>query len=157
MKLNMKVAQRLLLVESEAPLRRSLENFLEIGGYTYQSCSMAQEALVLAQVLRPDVVIVEYRLPDASGVSVVEEVRRICPHVAAAVISEYDFQWVEKDLNRADIGYFLKKPFDPVELETVLSSSCSKAQAAMDSFRLENALSLIGNLSPSWNGSLVKC
>jgi YesN/AraC family two-component response regulator len=117
---------------------------------------MAQEALVLAQALRPDVVIVEYRLPDASGVNVVEEVRRICPHVVAAVISEYDFQWIEKDLNRADICYFLKKPLDPVELETVLSSSCSRAQAAIDSFQLKNALSLIGNLPPSWNGSLVK-
>jgi DNA-binding NtrC family response regulator len=157
MKLDVKVGKRLLLVENEAPLRRSLENFLEIGGYTFQSCSTARDALDLAKVLRPDVVIVEYRLPDASGVSVVEKLQQIFPHVVAAVISGYDFQWIEKELNQANICYFLKKPFDPVELETVLCSSCSKAQAAMANAKVENALSHIGTPSPSWNGFLPKC
>jgi DNA-binding NtrC family response regulator len=157
MNLEAKVGQRLLLVENEAPLRRSLENFLEIGGYTFRSCSTARDALDLAKVLLPDVVIVEYRLPDASGVSVVERLQRICPHVVAAMISEYDFQWIEKEIKQANIGYFLKKPFDPVELETVLCSSCSKAQAAMANFQVENTLNLIGTPPPSWNGFLPKC
>jgi DNA-binding NtrC family response regulator len=155
MKLNVKAGRRLLLVENEAPLRRSLENYLKIGGYTFRSCSTARDALVLAEVLRPDVMIVEYRLPDASGLNVVGSVRRICPHVVVAVISEYDFQWIAKELNQANVHCFLKKPFDPVELETVLSSSCSKARAVMSGIQVdlqvEKTANFPGSPPPSWD------
>jgi DNA-binding NtrC family response regulator len=153
MKPDVKVGKQLLLVENEAPLRRSLENFLEIGGYEFRSCSTAREALMLAELLHPDVVIVEYRLPDACGVSVVESIERTCSNVASVVISEYDFQWIAKELRQANIHYFLKKPFDPVELETVLHASCSKSQAAGSGLKREISLNLQSNLLPlSWTG-----
>jgi DNA-binding NtrC family response regulator len=142
MKGDVKLDSRLMLVENEAPLRRSLENFLQTGGYNFQSCSNAREALALAQAIHPDVVIVEHRLPDACGLALVDKLGKICPHLVAAVISEYDFKLIADKFERFQIDYFLKKPFDPVELETVLCSSCSKAHSVLSDSKLTDPVHL---------------
>jgi DNA-binding response OmpR family regulator len=115
-----------LLVEDDAPLRRSLEKFLNQAGYAFESCSTAREALALAENLRHDVVILEYHLPDADGPALIEKLNLLRP-AAAIVISEYDFQAVANDLDRVKIDMFLKKPFDLVDFEAALSSASSRA------------------------------
>ena len=47
----MEAEKRVLVVEDQAPLRRSLETFLGWAGYAYDSCSTAREAIVLAERL----------------------------------------------------------------------------------------------------------
>ncbi|MFP5212866.1 MAG: response regulator [Acidobacteriota bacterium] len=122
----MRVGNRILLIEDDAPLRRSLEKFLERAGYTFDSCATARDALALAEKHRHVIVLVEYHLPDSNGTSLLEKLKRIVPHVAAVMISEYDFQSVANDIgNRADVLFFLKKPFDVADLESALSSACS--------------------------------
>lgn len=122
----MRVQNLVLVVEDDAPLKRSLEKFLNQAGYAFDSCSTAREALVLAEKLRHDVVILEYHLPDSNGASLLEKLMRIAPKTAAIVLSEFDFQAVANELGRVRIESFLKKPFDLIELENALSSACSK-------------------------------
>lgn len=117
---------RILLVEDEAPLRRSLESFLDRAGYTFDSCPTAREALVLAQALHPAVAIVEYHLPDASGSTLLKRLAQVAPDTVVVVISKYDFQAVAHEMARVDVHSYLKKPFDPVELEVALSSACAR-------------------------------
>jgi len=121
-----RVQNLVLVVEDDAPLKRSLEKFLNQAGYAFDSCSTAREALVLAEKLRHDVVILEYHLPDSNGASLLEKLIHVAPKTAAIVLSEFDFQAVADDLGRVRIESFLKKPFDLVELENALSSACSK-------------------------------
>ncbi|MCE5334652.1 MAG: response regulator [Desulfobacteraceae bacterium] len=123
----MRVENHVLLVEDDAPLRRSLEKFLNQAGYAFDSCSTAREALALAEKTRHNVVILEYHLPDANGPSLIEKLMLLSPVTAAIVISEFDFQAIANDLDRVKIESFLKKPFDLVELEAALSSACVKA------------------------------
>lgn len=123
----MHVENLVLLVEDDAPFKRSLEKFLNQAGYAFDSCSTAREALALAEKHRHDVVIVEYHLPDSNGASLLEKLMLVAPAVSSIVLSKYDFQAIANDLDRVRIGSFLKKPFDLVELESALSSACSKA------------------------------
>ncbi len=123
----MRVENLILLVEDDAPLRRSLEKCLNQAGYAFESCSTAREALALAEKLRHDVVILEYHLPDANGPSLIEKLNLLRPATAAIMISEYDFQAIANDLDRVKIDMFLKKPFDLVDFEAALSSASSRA------------------------------
>jgi len=116
-----------LLVEHDASLRRSLEKFLNQAGYTFYGCSTAAEALALAQKVFPHVVILEYRLPDANGHSLIEKLNLIAPDAAIIVLSEYDFQALADVLYRVKIDTFLQKPFDLVDFETAVHSACAKA------------------------------
>ncbi len=124
---------RVLLVEDQGPLRRSLEGFLERGGYAYDSCATAQEALVLAEAQRHDVAIVDYHLPDASGFTLLKRLTQVAPGIPVVMISAYDYQAVAKELLCSGIHSYLKKPFDPVDLEIALSSACGEMRMAYQS------------------------
>jgi DNA-binding NtrC family response regulator len=120
--------KQVLLVEDEASLKRSLINYLERAGYAFECCSTARDALALAERLNPDIVIAEYLLPDANGLTLIEKLTRMLPDVAAILLSEYDFHTVANDVLHTNVRSFLKKPFDLVEFEAVLSSARSKAK-----------------------------
>lgn len=124
-RLQVRVENKVLLVEDEPPLRRSLEIFLERAGYTCKSCSTAREALTLVEAANPDIVIVEYHLPDGSGIALVDKLQQIIPNLSAILISEYDLQLVAKELSEVAIRSFLQKPFDVVDLEAALSCEVS--------------------------------
>ena len=50
----------------------------------------AEEAIRRIPALRPDVAILDGRLPDGSGIDVCREVRSRDPHIAALVLTSYD-------------------------------------------------------------------
>ena len=136
---------QVLLVEDEAPLKRSLEKYFERAGYAFECCSTAREALLLAERLDPDIVITEYHLPDANGAVLLEKLIRFVPKAAAILLSEYDFETVAKDLAHVAVWSFLKKPFDLVEWENALSSAHSKAELALvDNTEVEWKLAVNG-------------
>jgi DNA-binding NtrC family response regulator len=126
--LQVSAENKLLLVEDEASLKRSLVNYLERAGYAFECCSTAREALALAERLDPDIVIAEYLLPDANGLALIEELTLMLPDVAVILLSEYDYQAVAKDVIHVEVRSFLKKPFDLVEFEAALSSARSKSK-----------------------------
>ena len=126
----MTAKNRVLLVEDEASLRRSLEKYLERAGYAFECCSTARDAIALAERHPPEIVIAEYHLPDANGLGLLEKLMRIAPNLAGILLSEYDFQAIAKDLVRVPVESFLKKPFDLAEFEAALSSARSKVKMA---------------------------
>jgi len=117
--------ERLLLVQDEAPLRRSLETFLRSGGYAFDSCGTTREALAHANHHAYRVAIVDYHLCDGDGVALIERLRTVQPNLLAIMLSVYDFQAIAEELQAIDVHAFLKKPFDPIDLETALRSACS--------------------------------
>ncbi|NLI81128.1 MAG: response regulator [Deltaproteobacteria bacterium] len=133
-----------LLVEDDAPFRRSLENFLTRAGYTYRSCSSTRDALAIAEAVRPDVVIVEYQLPDGNGVTLLRKLMRIVPEAEPILISEYDFQAVSHMLMNVRAGSFLKKPFDVVDLEAALSFAREKAGKLTETLEWKRVMSSEG-------------
>ena len=128
---NVEVQVRVLLVEDDAPLKRSLEKFLRQAGYSLSSCCDAGEALAEVEKFHPDIIIAEYHLPDANGAVLLERLKRFVPHAATVLISEYDYQFVADEIAQLDVHAFLKKPFDLAELETVLSSACCQVRILM--------------------------
>jgi two-component system OmpR family response regulator len=118
--------ERLLLVQDEAPLRRSLETFLRSGGYAFDSCGTTREALARVNHHPYRVAIVDYHLCDGDGVALIERLRTVQPNLLAIMLSVYDFQAIAEELRVIDVHAFLKKPFDPIDLETALRSACSR-------------------------------
>jgi ActR/RegA family two-component response regulator len=130
-----------LLVEDDAPFRRSLENFLGRAGYTFYSCANTRDALMLAEAVRPGILIVEYHLSDGNGVTLLRNLMRIVPEAKRILISEYDFQAVAPRLVDVPVGSFLKKPFDVVDLECALSGASSNGGKSSDTLEWNRGLS----------------
>jgi len=113
---------QILLIEDDAPFRRSLENFLRRAGYRFDSCATAREAIQLAATRDYSLVILEYHLPDANGVDLINRLRALQAPIHALILSVYDYDTVAKEFQTDRHALFLKKPFDPGDFEWLLNS-----------------------------------
>jgi len=79
------------LLDDHEVVRRGIKDLLEDEGMVVVGESgLAEEAKRRIPALRPDVAILDGRLPDGSGVEVCREVRSIDPGIAALVLTSYD-------------------------------------------------------------------
>lgn len=150
----MEAQVQILLVEDDAPLKRSLEKFLIQAGYNLSSCSSAREALDRIESFTADIFIAEYHLPDADGSLLLNCLNRIVPHAATVLISEYDYQWVADDNVALHVHAFLKKPFDVAELETVLTSARCQVRISTRNLNVNVGLDPKVYLPPLTRGKL---
>ncbi len=67
---------RILVVDDEAPIRRTLGTALASRGFDVEFSASAAEAIELFARREPDLMILDLGLPDRDGVEVIEEVRR---------------------------------------------------------------------------------
>ena len=71
------MTSRILVVDDERMVRWSLRQALERAGYQVDEASTAAEALEHAAREAPDVVLLDYRLPDRTGVEVLNAQREL--------------------------------------------------------------------------------
>lgn len=106
---------RVLLADDEAVVRRSLrarlqlESDLEIVG----EASTGAEALVLAQELLPDVVLMDVQMPDMDGLAATAALRRLVPHCAVVMLSIHDDAQTRARAQAAGSVAFVEKRGDP--------------------------------------------
>ena len=79
---------RVLIVDDQRMLAESLGRLLTTEGITVVGVAVTgQAALQLATDLRPDVVLVDYRLPDQDGAALVVEIKRRDPTIMAVMFT----------------------------------------------------------------------
>jgi DNA-binding NarL/FixJ family response regulator len=83
---------RLLLVDDQPAVRRglrmrfALEPDLEVVG----EAGGVAEAISLARVLHPDVVLMDVEMPGVSGIAAIATLRRVAPHSTVVIFTLYD-------------------------------------------------------------------
>lgn len=83
---------RVFLLDDHEVVRRGLRELLEQDGdiEVVGESGSAQEAMRRIPALRPDVAVLDGRLPDGSGVDVCREVRSRDPRIAALILTSFD-------------------------------------------------------------------
>jgi len=114
----------ILIVDDERPNLTVLRNFLE-AGYRVLEAQSGAEALQIAKTADLDVVITDQRMPEMSGVELLENLRSLKPDVAGIVLTGFtDPPALMSAINRARVFRFLKKPWQPEDiLEAVRQAS----------------------------------
>jgi len=106
---------RVLVVDDEQAIRRYLRASLSAHGYELYEAATGQEALELAPIARPDLMILDLGLPDLDGVDVTRSLRewtRI-PIVILSVRSQESDKVAALDAGADD---YITKPFGAGEL-----------------------------------------
>ena len=115
----MSVRRRLILVvEDDQLLADSLRRLLETSGYDVHEATCGTSALSYASNHRPDLVILDLRLPDMSGYEVSRELRRMCQPWAVPVVMLTGMDRPIDQLRGFAFGadVYLTKPCEPDEL-----------------------------------------
>ncbi len=83
---------RVYLLDDHEVVRRGLRNLLEDSGdiTVVGESASAAEATRRIPALRPDVAILDARLPDGSGIDVCREIRSIDPGIHALILTSFD-------------------------------------------------------------------
>jgi two-component system response regulator DevR len=83
---------RVFLLDDHEVVRQGLRALLESGGdiVVVGESGLAQEAAARIPALRPDVAVLDARLPDGSGIEVCRTVRAVDPAIKALILTSYD-------------------------------------------------------------------
>ena len=83
---------RVFLLDDHEIVRRGLRELLEAAGdiEVVGESGLAEEARRRIPALRPDVAVLDGRLPDGSGIDVCRDVRSAHPEIAALILTSYD-------------------------------------------------------------------
>jgi len=116
-------SDKILVVDDERLVRWSLRQKCEEWGYHVLEADAGEPALKLAQNESPDLVLLDVRLPDLSGVEVLEQLRRNCDARAVIMITadpQLDDVKAALKLGAYD---FVGKPLDFDELHVVIRNA----------------------------------
>jgi len=128
------VPERVLVVDDEASVRETLVAQLGAMGARVDSAANATEALRMVRTGRYDALIVDIRMPGASGLELHERIADIDPLLADRVVFiTGDFVNDELLCRALDTGrLLLEKPFTMNELSAALSKTISGPTSAGD-------------------------
>lgn len=120
-------ARRVLIAEDEALIRLDLAEMLREEGYeVVGEAGDGQEAVELAELLRPDLVILDVKMPRRDGIDAASEIaaKRIAPIVILTAFSQRDL--VERARDAGAMAY-LVKPFTAGDLVPAIELALSRA------------------------------
>jgi two-component system response regulator AtoC len=141
---------RILIIDDEQSLLESLEMFLTEAGYKVECAASAREGLEKSRAFKPDVVILDIRLPDSNGFDVLQELRGVSE--ACPVIMITAFHDMDTTIRTVKMGAFeyIPKPIDVDELERAITKALKLSRASP----LRESLSLDASL-PYTEGQMV--
>lgn len=115
---------RILVIDDELVICQGIESMIrrmghpQIGEIIYITDGTAIDGVV--RDFKPDIVITDIRMPEISGLEVIDNIQKIDGHCKFVVLSGYDdFAYAKSAFKRGVIDY-LVKPADYEELEQTL-------------------------------------
>jgi signal transduction histidine kinase/ActR/RegA family two-component response regulator len=123
-------ACHILVVEDDPDVRRVIVECLSLIGYKVTEAANGSEALAQLAAVRPDLLVVDYAMPDMTGAEVISEARKLVGDVPVILATGYaDMAAVERLAGRPRI---LRKPFDIAQLGDAVSSVLDAARESAE-------------------------
>jgi len=131
---------KVLVVEDEADLRQLITESLEADGFAVAQSSEAADAIERLRSFAYDALVTDLRLPDADGMTVLDEALTRYPGITSVVIT--GFGGVEEAVQALKRGAvdFLIKPFQLVRLQHVLKTSINERHLRQENAELRARL-----------------
>ena len=141
---------RILLADDHILLRQGTAELLQRDGSieVVGEANNGEEAVQLAKQLRPDVIIMDVRMPKLSGVEATRRIRTELPEVQVLVLTAYDDdQYIFSLLQAGASGYLLKTA--PIgDLLTAIHQVCAGESALSPSIAKKVVAKFSGGNQP---------
>ena len=100
--------------------------------------STGVEGLEDIRVLKPDIVIVDLLMPEMDGISFVEKARPLLDNTAFIMLSQVSSKEMISSAYEAGIEFFIQKPINSVEVETVIKKVSSSLTMKRTLHKMQN-------------------
>ena len=125
---------KILVIDDDKSIRESLELYLAEEGYDVQTAPTGTEGLNQFVRALPDVVILDIRLPDIDGFTVLEDLREEDEKIKVIMITAHHdmettikamkggaFDYIHKPINVDELDIAIKKALGSIEMEKKIS------------------------------------
>lgn len=127
---------RVLIVEDSRTAATLLERSFNSHGYHIDIAKTGQEALQLFKNVSPEIVVLDYHLPDTNGDRLLNEFYRIDPRCAVIMITADPNPELALKMMKLGARAYVRKPFDPEYLITL----CESARRELSLLHIETLL-----------------
>ena len=111
---------RILVVDDELIVRESLIGWLKKSGYEVVGADGGVKALEMLQERDYDLIFLDLKMPDMSGIEVLEHIRDNCPDSLVIMITAYGSVQTAVEAMKLGANDYLMKPFEPEELALIV-------------------------------------
>ena len=110
----------LLIVDDDRSVIRVFQRCFDNSDITVLSATSGTEAVRVVKELHPDVVVLDIVLPDQSGLSACEEIRRLNPAIPIIIVTASQTSETAIESMRLGAMDYLKKPLDMAKVREVI-------------------------------------
>jgi len=111
------MSKRVLIVDDAAFMRMMIKNVLTQNGYEVAGeASNGQEALVLYDKLKPDLVTLDITMPEMDGIQTLKELLKMDPSANVIMVTAMGQQQLVIEAIQVGAKDFVVKPFQPDRL-----------------------------------------
>jgi len=136
----MSSANNILVTDDEAATLKTLSAGLEDMGYKVTTAVNGQEALVLIRRQPFNIVIADIKLPDISGLEILETAKELNPETAVIMITGHaSIETAVDAINEGAYAYILK-PVAMNELETIINNALREQRLLIENRELVESL-----------------
>lgn len=114
---------RVLIVDDQEPFRSAARLVVEMtdGFEVVGEAPDGETALQLVRVIRPDLVLMDIKMPGMGGIEATRRISRDHPDVKVLVLSTYD-EYEHQAVAAGAVGFLSKSAFDPGEIVAAWSA-----------------------------------
>lgn len=117
---------RLLLVDDEADFRQATSQGLSRRGFEVMEAASGEESLEIIKEIRPDVVLLDQKMPGLSGIETLQKIRETDSFLPVIILTGHgDYQTALAGI-KFDIIDFMQKPVDIDQLADHIRSLLEK-------------------------------
>ena len=110
----------ILVVDDEKAMRDSCCQVLSKDGYRAETAVDGYSGLQKVRDIRPDLVLVDLKMPGMSGMELLERIGDVDPNIVSVVITGYATRESAVEAKRRNAYDYLPKPFTPNQLRTII-------------------------------------
>jgi two-component system, NtrC family, nitrogen regulation response regulator NtrX len=148
---------RILVIDDEAAIRDSLRMILEYEDYEFTGASNGPDGIAQVQKDRPDLVLLDIKMPGMDGMEVLRKLQAIDPTLPVVMISGHGTTSTAVEAIRSGALDFLDKPLSSERVIVTLQNALRQEELRTENRELKLAMEskyeMVGD-SPSLRGVL---
>ena len=132
----------ILIVEDEPILAKNMSRYLQHAEFEVEIANSGRKALAALENYKPDIVLLDYRLPDTNGVELLSRIRQLDSRIRVIMITGEGNVTVAVEAMKAGASDYVTKPVILSELKLLLTkiSDEERREGALNYFHQKQAL-----------------
>ena len=131
---------RILVIDDEAEIRRSVRMILEYDGYDVLEASSGPEGVALAEKETPDLVFLDVKMPGMDGLEALQRIKAVNETLPVVIISGHGTVSTAVEATKAGAFDFIEKPLASERVLLTIRNALDQTRLADENRNLKRAV-----------------